>query len=205
MHIKTLPVGQLQTNCYVVADGDTKACAIIDPGDESNLILQYIEDLGLKPQAIFITHGHYDHTMATDDIVQEWQIPVYVCKRDVSEPGGPPSPYRYMASGDTRFIDEGDRIEVAGLTFEIIATPGHSVGGVCIRCGDSLFTGDTLFKDDCGRCDLPGGDLNVMMQSLRKIDQLRGIDEVYPGHMDATTLDRERRFNHYLKRAATGK
>ena len=204
MHIKTLPVGQLQTNCYIVTDEDSKACAIIDPGDESNLILQYIEDLGLKPQAIFITHGHYDHTMATDDIVRECNIPVYISMRDVAM-DDQPTPYRYMSGDDTRFYEDGDNIQVGGLTFQIIATPGHSPGSVCIRCEDSLFTGDTLFRDDCGRCDLPGGNLDTMFQSLAKIDRLQGIDEVYPGHMDATTLDRERRFNAYLKRAAAGR
>lgn len=203
MHIKTLPVGQLQTNCYIVSD-DTKACAIIDPGDESNLILQYIEDLGLQPQAIFLTHGHYDHTMAIDDIVREWSIPVYISKYEITI-DTQPSPYHYMPSGDTRYYDDGDEIAIGGLTFQIIATPGHTLGSVCIRCEDCLFTGDTLFRDNCGRCDLPGGDVNTMMQSLAKIDRLQGIDEVYPGHMDATTLDRERRFNAYLKRAATGK
>jgi len=204
MHIKTLPVGQLQTNCYIVTDEDSKATVIIDPGDESNLILQYIEDLGLKPQAIFFTHGHYDHTMATDDIVKEWDIPVYVSKYEVTV-DTQPTPYYYMPSGDTRYYDDGDEIPIGGLTYQIIATPGHSAGSVCIRVGDCLFTGDTLFRDDCGRCDLPGGDLGTMMQSLAKIDRLEGIDEVYPGHMDATTLDRERRFNSYLKRAAAGR
>jgi len=203
MHIKTLPVGQLQTNCYIVTDDDTKACVIIDPGDESNLILQYIEDLGLKPKAIFLTHGHYDHTMATDDIVREWSIPVYISNCEITI-DTQPSPYHYMPSGDTRFYDDGDEITIDGLSFQIIATPGHTLGSVCIRCEDCLFTGDTLFRDNCGRCDLPGGDLDTMMQSLAKIDRLEGIDEVYPGHMDATTLDRERRFNAYLKRAARG-
>jgi len=168
------------------------------------VILQYIEDLGLTPQAIFLTHGHYDHTMATDDIVRECEVPVYICKRDTTDDTRP-NPYRYLADQDTRYYDDEDAIQIGGLTFLIMATPGHSPGSVCIRCEDSLFTGDTLFRDDCGRCDLPGGDYKTLLESLRRIDKLRGVDEVYPGHMDASTLDRERHFNNYLKTAAMGK
>lgn len=204
MHIKTIPVGQLQTNCYVVTDPDTKACVIIDPGDESQRIQRYLEELGLTPHAIFITHGHYDHTMATDDLVVEWGTPVYISKADVSTDTRP-NPYRYPASGDTRFWLDGDEIQIDGLTFHVIATPGHSPGSVCIRAEDCLFTGDTLFRDDCGRTDLPGGNSETMMRSLARIDGLPGDLEVYPGHAEATSLDRERRFNHYLRRAASKK
>ncbi|MCL2563214.1 MAG: MBL fold metallo-hydrolase [Oscillospiraceae bacterium] len=204
MHIKTIPVGQLQTNCYVVTDPDTKACIIIDPGDESPVIQRYLEDFGLTPQAIFITHGHYDHTMATDDLVRAWGIPVYIGAADVSTDSRP-HPYRYAASGDTRYWEDGEEATIGGLTFRIIATPGHSPGGVCILGDGCLFTGDTLFRDDCGRMDLPGGCAHTMMQSLAKIDALEGDLEIYPGHAEATSLGRERRFNHYLRQAATGK
>ena len=204
MHIKTLVVGQIETNCYIVTDENSKACAIIDPGDESNLIMQYIEDLGLQPHAIFLTHGHYDHTMATDDIVREWGVPVYISKRDTTE-DTQPNPYRYFVGKETRFYDEGDVIPIGDLRFHIMATPGHSPGSVCIRVENCLFCGDTMFKDNCGRCDLPGGNYETLLQSLARINRLRDVEEVYPGHMDATTLDRERRFNFYLKQAAMGK
>jgi len=204
MHIKTIPVGQLQTNCYVVTDPETKASVIIDPGDESHLIQRYLEDFGLTPHAIFITHGHYDHTMATDDLVVTWGIPVYISQADTNTDSRP-NPYRYAASGDTRFWTDGNEIQVEGLTFRVIATPGHSPGSVCIQAGDCLFTGDTLFRDDCGRTDLPGGNLSTMMQSLARIDSLSGDLEVYPGNAEATSLNRERRFNHYLRRAASKK
>ena len=204
MHIKTIPVGQIQTNCYVVTDLETKVCAIIDPGDESSEILEYVKEFGLTPQAVFLTHGHYDHHMAVDDIVLEWEIPVYISEADVST-STRPDPYRYAASGDTRFLKDGEEVPIGGLTFHVIATPGHSLGSVCLRAENCLFTGDTLFRDDCGRTDLPGGDLETLMRSLAVIDKLEGIDEVYPGHADATTLERERRFNYYLRQAAAGK
>ena len=201
MHIKTIPVGQLQTNCYVVTDPQTKACVIIDPGDESHVIGQYLEEFDLTPHAIFITHGHYDHTMATDDLVVAWGIPVYISEADVNTDTRP-NPYRYAASGDTRLWADGDEIQIENLTFRVIAAPGHSPGSVCIQVEDCLFTGDVLFRDDCGRTDLPGGNSHTMMQSLARIDKLQGDPEVYPGHAGATSLERERRFNHYLRQAA---
>ena len=92
-------------------------------------------------------------------------------------------------------------VEAAGLRFEIIGTPGHTPGGVTIRCEDALFTGDTLFKGSCGRTDLPGGDMMQELASLRKLCELPGDYEVYPGHMDSSTLEREREFNYYCRSA----
>ena len=204
MHIKTIPVGQLQTNCYVVTDPETKACAIIDPGDEAPAILAYIEAHGITPQAVFLTHGHYDHTMAADDIALEFGIPVYISAQDICTDNRP-TPYRYTPSTQPRAWADGDEVQVGGLTFQVIATPGHSLGSVCIRAGDCLFTGDTLFRDDCGRTDLPSGNSQTMLESLARIDALSGIDEVYPGHGAATSLERERRFNYYLRQAASKK
>lgn len=200
MHIQTLPVGPIQTNCYIVTDPQTKACAIIDPGDEAPMILQYIESLGLSPQAIFLTHGHYDHTLAADDIAMRWDIPVYISESEVNL-NTQPVPLRYSPSVAPRFWVDGDEIQVGSLTFQVIATPGHSPGSVCLRVEDCLFTGDTLFRDDCGRTDFPGSSTQKMMESLARIDQLTGIDEVFPGHEESTTLERERRFNYSLRQA----
>ena len=201
MHIKTIPVGQIQTNCYVVTDTNTKACAIIDPGDESHLIAGYLEENGLAPHAIFFTHGHYDHTMAADDLVRKFRVPVYIHRADTTSDTRP-TPYRYLACEKTKFYEHGDEFPVGDLVFHVIGTPGHSPGSVCLKVGDCLFTGDTLFRDDCGRTDLPGGNAAVLLESMAKIDQLTGVEDVFPGHMDATTLERERRFNVYLRRGA---
>jgi len=204
MHIQAIPVGRLLTNCYVVTDPETKACVVIDPGDEGPGILHYIRETGLTPQAVFLTHGHYDHTMAADDIASEWNIPVYIGKGDVTDDVRN-SHYRYAPKGETRFWKEGDMVEVGNLKFQVLATPGHSPGSVCLFVGNSLFTGDTLFRDDCGRTDLPGSNPNMMIESLAKIEKLPGSPDVYPGHEESSTLDRERRFNHYLRQAALRK
>ncbi|MCL2367635.1 MAG: MBL fold metallo-hydrolase [Oscillospiraceae bacterium] len=201
MQIKTLVLGrQIPTNCYVVIDANSKACAVIDPGDESSVILSFIEELGLTPHAVFLTHGHYDHTMAADDLVLEWGIPVYISEEEATTETRPDF-YRYRAGPGTRYYKDGDQIQVGGLTFEVLTTPGHSRGSVCLRCENVLFTGDTLFRDDCGRMDLPGGSEAQMMESLKRIYHLEGIDEIYPGHEEHSTLERERRFNAYLRRA----
>ena len=100
---------------------------------------------------------------------------------------------------DFRLYEDGDILGVGSLEFQVIATPGHTPGGVTLLCGDTLFTGDTLFKDSCGRTDFEGGDMNTELCSLRRLAELPGDYEVYPGHMDSTTLERERRFNYYMQ------
>ena len=200
MLIKAFPVGQLETNCYIVTDEDTLSCAVIDPGDESNTILDYIEEHGLHCRAIFITHGHYDHTMAARAVAEQTGAPIYMHRLDAAATLEN-APYRFSPPEGTRFYAEGDEIAVGNLRFRVLETPGHSPGGVTLLCENALFTGDTLFRGDCGRADLPGGDLAVLMASLRKLYALPGDWEVYPGHMDSTTLDRERRFNESMRGA----
>ena len=200
MLIKTLPVGQLETNCYVVTNEKTLQCVVIDPGDESNTILDYIESNHLKCEAIMITHGHYDHTGAVNAVAEETGAVVYMNTRDDERViKSKQLPFRLPEGGIN--YDDGDIIDAAGLRFEIIATPGHTPGGVTIKCEDCLFTGDTLFKGSLGRTDLDGGDMDQELASLKKICSLEGDYEVYPGHMDSTTLQRERSFNYYCRTA----
>ena len=200
MLIKTLPVGQLETNCYVVSNEDTLACVVIDPGDESNVILNYLEDNHLHCEAIFLTHGHYDHVGAVEAIMEETGAPVYLCPRDDARTTGDRH-YAYFLPEGGRYYDEGDVLSIAGLNFKILATPGHTAGGVCIQCENALFTGDTLFRGSCGRTDLPGGDMDEELKSLARLCALPGDYEVYPGHMDSSTLERERNFNYYCREA----
>ena len=199
MLIKCLPVGQIETNCYIAADENTLECAIIDPGDESNAILDYIEDHKLRPKYIFLTHGHFDHLLAVDAVRKE--TGARVCMNDKDLPVLKNSPYPFTPPADTIYYKEGDTLTVGGLTFEVLETPGHTPGGVTLKCQDALFTGDTLFQGSCGRTDLYGGDMGVLMHSLRRLGELPGNYEVYPGHMDASTLDRERHYNYYMKYA----
>ena len=200
MLIKTLPVGQIETNCYIAADEDTLECAIIDPGDESNTILDYIEDLHLKPKYIFLTHGHFDHTMAVNAVHEETGATVCMNKKDAGAVLDN-APFKFNPPADTVWSKEGDIFHVGKLTFEVMETPGHTPGGVCLICEDAIFTGDTLFRDSCGRTDLYGGDMSELMKSLQRLSRLPGDYEIYPGHMDSSTLSRERRFNYYMRYA----
>ena len=199
MLIKTLPVGQLEENCYIVTNEKTLECVVIDPGDESNTILDYMESNHLNCRAIMITHGHYDHVGAADAVAEETGAAVYMNSRDDKGGRSYHLPYRLPQGGVS--YDDGDLIDEAGLRFEIIATPGHTPGGVTIRCENALFTGDTLFRGSCGRVDLDGGDAHEEMLSLKRLCSLPGDFEVYPGHMDSTTLERERMFNYYCREA----
>ncbi len=200
MLIKTLTVGQIETNCYIVTDENTLECAIIDPGDESNTILDYLEDHKLKPKYIFLTHGHFDHTMAVAAVYEETRATVCMNEKD-SHAVIRNAPFRFNPPADTIWYKDGDIFHVGGLTFEVLETPGHTPGGVTLKCEDALFTGDTLFCGSCGRTDLEGGDMGVLLHSLKRLADLPGNYEVYPGHMDSTTLDRERHYNYYLKYA----
>ena len=203
MLIKSFAVGQLQTNCYIVSDENSLECAIIDPGAESGRLLNYVEENRLKVRFIFLTHGHYDHTMAVDEIVQETGAKVYINKKDTTK-DNPDIPYKFFSDSNVSYYNEGDRIKVGSLEFTVIETPGHSAGSVTLMCENALFTGDTLFRDACGRTDLGGGSMPVLLESLKRLYSLDGDFEVYPGHADSTTLSRERRFNYYMKYAVEG-
>ena len=200
--IKTLPVGQMENNCYVVTDEASLRCVVIDPGDESNTILDYLESNRLTCEAIMLTHGHYDHTGAVSAVAEETGATVYMNSRDDARVISSPQMVFTLPENGINY-DDGDVIDVAGLRFEILATPGHTPGGVTIKCENCLFTGDTLFKGTIGRVDLDGGDKETEMASLRKLCALPGDYEVYPGHMDSTTLQRERSFNYYCRLAAS--
>jgi len=200
MLIKTLPVGQLETNCYIVTDEDTLDCAVIDPGDESNTIMNYLEANRLTCRCILITHGHYDHTTAAREVSRQTGAPVFVNKKDTCG-GSENAPYRMKSFDGLKYYAEGDVITVGKLSFKVLETPGHTPGGVTLLCGNALFTGDTMFRANCGRVDFPGGDMEAMLRSLKRLAELDGDYEVYPGHETPSTLSYERGFNPYVKMA----
>jgi len=200
MLIKTLPVGMLGTNCYIVSDEVSLKCAIIDPGGDSNMILDYVESNKLKPAAIFLTHGHFDHCMALDEVAAATGAPAYISKLDANS-GGRRDQLKVNDDGSLKWYSEGDVLEIGGLKMTVLETPGHSPGSVTLKCENALFTGDTLFRDSCGRTDLDGGSMDILLQSLKRLSDLDGDFEVYPGHADTSTLNRERRFNQYVRYA----
>ena len=201
MDIKTLQVGPIGTNCYLLCDETEKLCAVVDPGGDAARVAAAVVDTGCAPCAILLTHGHYDHTGAVADLQAKWpQVPVYLNHRDQYEGDAylqqlfPPVP-------GAKDYDEGDTIQVGGLTVDVMATPGHSEGSVTLRCGDVLLCGDTLFAGSCGRTDFPGGSVKKIMASLKRLGSLEGDLQVYPGHMETSTLDQERSWNPYLHQA----
>ena len=200
MLIKTLPVGQLETNCYVVTDEDSLDCAVIDPGDESGTILDYLEDNKLHCRAVLLTHAHFDHVGAANALLEATGARLYMCAKELELVKGGASG-RFTVPEDVKYYRDGDAVEVGGLRFEVMETPGHTPGGVTLRCGEALFTGDTLFRGSCGRTDFAGGDMRQELRSLKRIAELPGDYEVYPGHAESSMLSIEREHNPYVRHA----
>ena len=199
MIIKTLEVPPIGTNCYILEDNDTKSAAIIDPGGAPEAILEQVKGDGVEVKMILLTHGHYDHTGAVKALHTQFPgIPVYLHPADAALMGEQIMP----DVGGTQPYQEGDVIRLGTLEISVLHTPGHTPGGVCLKVGDTIFTGDTLFQGSMGRTDLPGGDYEQIMESLKRLDGLNGNFQVLPGHMGATTLNRERTGNYYMREAA---
>ena len=195
LNMQVLPLGAYQTNCYILWGEESQACIVIDPGYEPDTVLLQAKKLGKTIEAILLTHGHFDHVGGVKEIAAQTDCKVYLCAEDLA------MPHRFTA-GPLYYTDtygEGDTLSLAGLTLQVLHTPGHTPGSVCLVCEDKMFSGDTLFQDSCGRTDLPGGSFAQIMQSLRKLRALEGNYEVYPGHGPSTTLEEEKKFNPYMQ------
>lgn len=193
--LHTLPLGAYQTNCYILHQEDSSSCVVIDPGYTPEVILDFLAGKGLKLEAILLTHGHFDHVGAVRDLAAETGCKVYLNPDDLSMPPR-------MTAGPLYYTDtysDGDTLSPAGIPFQVLSTPGHTPGSVCLIAENYLFSGDTLFAGSRGRTDLPGGSTRAILESLRRLAALPQDYSVHPGHGESTTLAWEKQYNPYMR------
>ncbi len=197
MTIHTLPLGYLQTNCYIVSNGSR--CIAIDPGADTGKALAFLQEQGLALEAILLTHGHFDHVGAVEALAKATGCEVWIHESDFSATDLRMFPLADTDLPEIFFFEADDRLDFAGLDISVMETPGHTPGSVCFLIENAMFAGDTLFSGSVGRTDLPGGNMLQMHRSLAQLKKIAEDYTVYPGHGPKTTLDREKRVNPFLR------
>lgn len=204
--VKTQVLGMVQTNCYIVSNPKTKQAVIIDPADKANSIKESIELDGLTVVGILLTHGHFDHILASNDLASYYQVKIYASEHEKELLA---DPNQNCSAGIGRSVSllledklmDGDVLELADFSIKAIHTPGHTAGGTCYYFVNHgiIFSGDTLFLESVGRTDLPTGNGAKLVESIKsKLLILEETIVVYPGHGDATTIGYEKKNNPYL-------
>lgn len=199
-------VGQIMTNCYLVSNEETKELLIVDPGDQADLLARKIDESGAKPVAILLTHGHFDHVLAVNELAEQYQIPVYAHENEKKQLHSTAVEFfpHLGRSGEIKvdhFISGEPLLKLAGFEIKVFMTPGHTQGGVCYYFEKEglLFSGDTLFFGSIGRTDFPGGSYKDLIQSVEtKLFPLPKDVVVYPGHNNATSIGFEKQNNPFF-------
>ena len=206
MIFERVTAGIYATNCYIIGCENTGDGVIIDPGGDSEQIMRAAAENGLNIKYIILTHGHFDHTGALKDVKEQTKAPVAIHPKDAYMLQ---NPHQSMAAQAGQgggaenadiMLEDGDILDVGDLAMEIMHTPGHTAGGISIKIGDDLLiSGDTLFAGSVGRTDLPGGDYDTLIRSIKtKLMVLDENTKVYPGHGGATTIGKEKKTNPFL-------
>jgi len=199
--IAKLTLGSYATNTYIYYDEATRHAVIIDPAAKAERILAKVEELALEVKAVLLTHGHFDHTGASNEVREALDVPVYASKHDAELAVDPArSAASLIATRNTphvdKFLQEGE-MSFGNIKMQILATPGHTAGSLCFYVPHEgiLFSGDTMFQESYGRYDLPSGDVAALRGSLNRLLALPVETKVYPGHEGATTIEHERIHN----------
>ncbi|HHT88554.1 MAG TPA: MBL fold metallo-hydrolase [Clostridiales bacterium] len=206
IRIKTLVLGMVQNNCYIVGKPDSNEAVVIDPGDNADKIYKYLSENDLECKAILLTHGHFDHITAAPELNRLTNAPIYAHEAEadiLKDPEINASAYmgeRISVRPDIS-VKDNEELKIAGLSWNVLYTPGHTAGGVCYYLKEHkiVFSGDTLFYESVGRTDFPTGNHKVLIESIQnKLMILPDDTEVYPGHGRPTTIGHEKGNNPYL-------
>ncbi len=206
MKIETITVGSFAMNCYLVMDPENGEAIYIDPGAEADFLIEKISQMDLQLKYVINTHCHVDHTAEVSRVINYFKVPFYIHRGDLSLLDTLQEQGKFFGMNVqeipkiTNFLEDGNSLDFGKLTAMILHTPGHSPGGISIKIDNSVFVGDCLFMDSIGRTDLPGGDYNQLISSIKT--KLLALDDsitVYPGHGPATTIGRERENNPFLR------
>ena len=204
MEIRTLTLGELDTNCYIVISAAGNA-AVIDPADEAQKVLDVLKTENAELKMILLTHGHFDHTGAVAQLKEETGAKVYLHEKDECMTDDTIKNVAYLCPGfeykpytADKLLSEGDIIRLDEIEFSVINTPGHTAGSVMFFAENCIFAGDTIFEGSVGRTDFYSGDYTAQKKSLARIAALREDYIIYPGHGSSTTLNQEKKFNPYL-------
>ena len=199
-------VGPVCTNCYLLVNHKTGELLVVDPGDQAQLIEKQIEKTGAKPVAILLTHGHFDHAGAAEELADKYQISIYAHEAEretLEDPGlnlcGMIGEHK-VYHADV-FVKDEEVLNLAGFSIRVFFTPGHTIGGCCYYIADEkiLFSGDTLFQESVGRTDFPRGSASDLIRAIReKLMPLPDDVTVYTGHDESTLIGYERMHNPYL-------
>ena len=207
MKVGKFVLGPVATNCYIGINEETKECFIVDPATCPPEFVSYIKNAGLTVKAVLLTHGHFDHIMGLGALLKEFPVPVYAheAERDVLESEQLNSsasmlgqPYSFSGAD---YVTNRQELRIAEFEIRVIYTPGHTIGGCCyyIEKEKTLFSGDTLFHGSVGRTDLPTGSMGQLVSSVRdRLFVLPDDTQVYPGHMEETTIGYEKKYNPFI-------
>ena len=205
MIFDTLPTGPLEVNCYIIGCEETRKAAVIDPGGDVDRILQLLNQHKLKAVMIINTHGHFDHIGGNRELLEATEAELIIHRDDrpvldrAAEHAAAFGLRAVSSPAPTRELSGGETLQLGKLSLQVIHTPGHSPGGICLYVDDILLVGDTLFAGSIGRTDLPGGDHQLLISGIKeKLLPLPETTRVYPGHGPMTTIGQEKLHNPFL-------